>query len=332
MPALRFARARRRTAALGLPLAFALALSAVPALAADEVDPDVARLQAELARLDRDAQFAGMGDVERLKATQALQSLAVARSKERPSALFIAEQRVRAAVAAAQADALAAQSAQFDRERDQILVEASRREAATARREAERLRTQALARQEEAARLAEEAEMERTARAETFALAEQARAEAEQARRLAASREREAALAREEAELASSLVAEALAADAPLPPSRNVGPATVYTLAGSAFASGRATLTTEANASLRRLAMELGGRSVEVVGFTDSQGSASANEALSKRRAEAVAAILKESGASGSIRTDGRGAADPVADNATAEGRARNRRVEITVR
>ena len=174
--------------------------------------------------------------------------------------------------------------------------------------------------------------MERTARAETFALAEQAKADAEQARRLAASRAREAALAREEAELANSLVAEALAADAPLPPSRSVGPATVYTLAGSAFASGRATLTTEANASLRRLAMEIGGRSVEIVGYTDSQGAAAANQALSLRRAEAVAAILKESGASGSIRTDGRGASDPVADNGTAEGRARNRRVEITVR
>ena len=312
-------------------LALSLALAAAPLSADDAVDPDVARLQAELGRLDADAQLAGMGELERLKALQAVQALDGARSRERPGLVYIAEQRVRAAAAAAQADALAAQSAALDRERDQILVEASRREADRARREADRLRTQALARQEEAARLAEEAALERTARAETFALAERAQAEAEQARRLAATREREAALAREEAELASALVAEAMAADAPLPPSRQVGGATVYTLAGSAFPSGRATLTTEANASLRRLAMEIGGRAVQVVGFTDSQGSASANAALSKRRAEAVAAILKESGASGRITTDGRGAADPVADNGTPEGRARNRRVEITV-
>lgn len=316
---------RRHALAHAMALA-ALVAFATPVLAADdEIDPAVARLQAELTRLDRDAQFAGMGGVERLKAQQAVQALALAKSKAYASAQFVAERRVRAAVAAAQADALARQSVDLDRERDQILVDAARRDAEAARRDAERLRMQNLARQEEA-------EMERTARAETFALAEAAKADAEQARRLAASRAREAALAREEAELANSLVAEALAADAPLPPSRSVGPATVYTLAGSAFASGRAALTTEANASLRRLAMEIGGRNVEVVGYTDSQGAAAANQALSLRRAEAVAAILKESGASGSIRTDGRGAADPVADNGSAEGRAANRRVEITVR
>jgi outer membrane protein OmpA-like peptidoglycan-associated protein len=307
-----------------LAVAAVVALSA-PAFANDEIDPAVARLQAQLAQLDADAQLAGMGGVERLKAQQAVQALALAKTKQFASAQFVAERRVRAAVAAARADALARQSIDLDRERDQILVDASRRDAETARRDAERLRMQNLARQEEA-------EMERVARAETFALAEQAQADAEQARRLAASRAREVALAREEADLANALVAEALAADAPLPPSRSVGPATVYTLAGSAFASGRATLTTEANASLRRLAMEIGGRSVEIVGYTDSQGAAAANQALSLRRADAVAAILKESGASGAIRTQGRGAADPVADNGTADGRALNRRVEITVR
>ena len=314
-----------------LVAAFAL-VQGLPLAAAERVDPELARLQAELARLEADAQYAGLAGVERLKAQQALQALVEARRSERASALYIAEQRVRAAFAAARADVLAQRSAELDRERDQIMVEASRREAENARREAERLRLQALARQEEAARLAEEAEAERTARAETFALAEKARADAEQARRLAATRAREAELARQEAELASQLVAEALAADAPLPPSRQVGPATVYTLAGSAFASGRATLTTEANASLRRLAREIGNRSVEVVGHTDSQGAAQANLQLSQRRAEAVAAILKESGATGPIRTVGRGAAEPVADNATAEGRAKNRRVEIIVR
>jgi outer membrane protein OmpA-like peptidoglycan-associated protein len=313
-----------------LVLALGLALAAGPLAAAEAVDPAVAALQVRLAQLDADPQFAGKAGLERLKAAQALEALAAARSRERPALLDIATQRVRAAEAAAAADVLAEQSAALDRERDQILVEASRAEAERARREAERLRSQALVRQEEAARLAEQAEAERLARAETFALAEQARAEAEQARRLADRRAREAALAREEAELATALVAEALAADAPLPPARQVGGVTVYTLAGNAFPSGRASLTTEASASLRRLAQTLAGRRVEVTGFTDSQGEAEANLRLSQRRAEAVAAILREAGIEASAR--GRGEADPVADNATAEGRAMNRRVEISVR
>lgn len=315
-----------------LPVLFLGALLlANPVSAREALDPDAERLAAQLAALDADAQARGFGEVERLQARQAIAALRATKPRERGQALFLAERRVQTAVLAAQAGQLEQQAQQLDRERDQILVEASRQDAARARREADRLRMQNLARQEEAARLVEEAEAERQARAETFALAEQARAEAEQARRLAASRAREAELARQEAELASSLVAEALAADAPLPPSRAVGGATVYTLAGNAFASGRAALTTEAQASLRRLAADIGGRSVTVIGFTDSQGTDAANRTLSKNRAEAVAAILQQAGVSGRITADGRGEADPVADNATVEGRARNRRVEITV-
>lgn len=67
-----------------------------------------------------------------------------------------------------------------------------------------------------------------------------------------------------------------------------------------------------------------------VTGYTDSTGSIQANERLSKARADAVKAYLVSKGvASSRIDTDGRGPADPVADNATADGRAKNRRVEI---
>ncbi|WP_152911231.1 OmpA family protein, partial [Burkholderia cenocepacia] len=65
-------------------------------------------------------------------------------------------------------------------------------------------------------------------------------------------------------------------------------------------------------------------------GFTDSVGSDDYNLALSKRRAESVAAYLKAHGLkTDSMTVSGRGKADPVASNATPEGRASNRRVEI---
>lgn len=67
---------------------------------------------------------------------------------------------------------------------------------------------------------------------------------------------------------------------------------------------------------------------VEIQGHTDSRGSASYNDALSQRRADAIANVLvKNYGiAANRISTKGYGASQPVADNKTAEGRAKNRR------
>lgn len=71
---------------------------------------------------------------------------------------------------------------------------------------------------------------------------------------------------------------------------------------------------------------------VTIIGHTDSTGSAAINEPLSVNRANSARDFLTARGVSvARIATDGRGAREPVADNATAEGRARNRRVEIYV-
>jgi outer membrane protein OmpA-like peptidoglycan-associated protein len=71
---------------------------------------------------------------------------------------------------------------------------------------------------------------------------------------------------------------------------------------------------------------------VEIAGHTDSAGSREHNQILSERRAAAVAADLERRGVLKSrLVTLGAGEAHPVASNATAEGRARNRRVELTL-
>ncbi|HGL4260779.1 OmpA family protein [Burkholderia dolosa] len=99
------------------------------------------------------------------------------------------------------------------------------------------------------------------------------------------------------------------------------------------FATDHATLTPHARESLNGLLSEREDRTysqVTVTGFTDSVGSSDYNCALSRRRAEAVAAYLKEYGLkAGTLTVAGCGMADPVASNATVEGRASNRRVEI---
>ena len=72
-------------------------------------------------------------------------------------------------------------------------------------------------------------------------------------------------------------------------------------------------------------------QTVTAVGHTDSVGQATLNERLSTRRAAAVKAYLVGNGLAPSmIHTEGKAATAPVADNDTSEGRAQNRRTEIT--
>ena len=71
---------------------------------------------------------------------------------------------------------------------------------------------------------------------------------------------------------------------------------------------------------------------LRIVGFTDSTGSDAINNPLSVNRAASTRDYLTARGVSGQrIAIDGRGASEPIADNSTESGRARNRRVEIFV-
>ncbi|HDR9511022.1 OmpA family protein [Burkholderia cepacia] len=111
-------------------------------------------------------------------------------------------------------------------------------------------------------------------------------------------------------------------------------PARALTLSGDAtFQTGKANLTAEAQDRLDQVAEQARGtqfRTVVVKGYTDSTGSAGLNQRLSERRAQAVAGYLRSHGLQASnFSATGYGAANPVASNATAAGRAQNRRVEV---
>jgi len=72
---------------------------------------------------------------------------------------------------------------------------------------------------------------------------------------------------------------------------------------------------------------------INVVGHTDNTGSADYNYRLSQQRAESVVNYLQQRGVPyGRLRAEGRGENDPIASNATPEGRRMNRRVELYVR
>lgn len=123
---------------------------------------------------------------------------------------------------------------------------------------------------------------------------------------------------------------------APLPAPVAAAPAAAekVSLTGDTyFATDSATLTPAARASLDALLSRQADRHfslVKVTGYTDSVGSDAHNLALSMRRAEAVGSYLREHGVNAdSVTATGKGEADPVGSNETAEGRASNRRVEI---
>ena len=110
----------------------------------------------------------------------------------------------------------------------------------------------------------------------------------------------------------------------------------VITLSGSVlFASDKSELLPAAQDRLNHVADALlttKERKLTVEGYTDSQGSFSHNKELSQRRADAVRSYLILRGYPGElIIANGIGEDSPVADNATPEGRADNRRVEIIV-
>jgi len=107
-------------------------------------------------------------------------------------------------------------------------------------------------------------------------------------------------------------------------------------LQGVNFEFDKADLTAEGKSILDRGAAMLESNPsvrVEIVGHTDSRGSDEYNQGLSDRRAESVRAYLESKGiAANRLSASGRGESAPVASNDTDEGRAQNRRVELTAR
>lgn len=101
------------------------------------------------------------------------------------------------------------------------------------------------------------------------------------------------------------------------------------------FATDSAVVRGDLQSDLRVLASSLQrypDTRVTVVGHTDSTGSAAYNQTLSERRASAVASILRDSGVPAwRVSAVGRGQTQPIATNATPEGRQQNRRVEIVI-
>lgn len=101
------------------------------------------------------------------------------------------------------------------------------------------------------------------------------------------------------------------------------------------FDLGKSTLTAKAKGNLDKLVPvfnEYPDTDIQIVGYTDSSGSDELNQKLSEQRSASVKTYLASKGIKAArIVTSGLGEADPIADNTTKEGMAKNRRVEFAI-
>ena len=291
-------------------------------------------LRSDLAQLRADSALVERVPLALAEAERAVRAAAAdgIDSDERRHRIWLAEKRIEIARAEDARARAQADLDQVDDTRTQLLLNASRIEVRQARAEAEQARRVSVATQEEIerARLAAMTADELREQASRREL--EAREEVEAARRLTEAQASEIELARREAELASEAAAS-LQRRLELMELRQTDRGTVLTLGDVLFSSGQTTLEPDARARLNDvvelLATESGQR-VRIEGHTDATGGAELNLRISQQRADAVMEALVELGIdAGRIQAMGMGQEFPIASNDNAEGRSRNRRVDI---
>jgi len=216
--------------------------------------------------------------------------------------------------------------------RTRLLLRASRLEVEQARREADRALLQSEAAREDAERSRLEAMTAEELREEAARREQQAQEEAQAARRLAEAQASEIELARREAEMATE-AAESMQRRLEYLELRETDRGVVVTLGDVLFESGETSLQPEARDQLADVVELVQGepdKQIRIEGHTDSTGSSSANMRISRLRAEAVRDALVEQGIDPNrIQAVGMGEDFPIASNENADGRRKNRRVDV---
>jgi outer membrane protein OmpA-like peptidoglycan-associated protein len=222
----------------------------------------------------------------------------------------------------AEQDRLRADELRLQAERERAQSDAARQAAERERLDAERAKAEADRARLDAERVRQEADAARAAADAARLAAEQ---QAQQARLAAEQAEREREELRNRLREQLNVILE----------TRETARGLIVNVSDVLFDFDRAELKPGARERLSRVAGILSahpGLQIEIEGHTDAVGTDDYNQRLSERRAGSVSAYLREQGIGQAIvGTQGFGESKPVATNGTAEGRQRNRRVEIVV-
>ena len=231
-------------------------------------------------------------------------------ARARADAIAEGQRRQEAEQARQQAEAAKAEAVRMKQEAEKAAAEAARQKA-----EADQATAAAIAQQQAAQAAAAQAAQDRAA----------AQAETEKARQAAAQAEAE------KAQLRSQLLAQLNS----ILQTRDSARGLIVNMSDVLFDTGSYTLKPGAREKLAKISgivLAHPGLSLQIEGHTDSVGGDDFNQQLSERRADSVRDFLAEQGVAGSsIIARGFGKTQPVASNDTAEGRQRNRRVELVV-
>ena len=233
-----------------------------------------------------------------------------------------AQAKVLADKKAAEEQAAAEIKRRQDAEQARLQAEAAKAEAVRMKQEAEQATAAAVAQQQAAQAAAEQAARDKAAAVDQQRAAE---AEADKARQAAARAEAE------KAELRSQLLNQLNS----ILQTRDSARGLIVNMSDVLFDTGSYTLKPGAREKLAKISGILlahPGLTLQIEGHTDSVGTDEYNQQLSERRADSVRDFLAENGVPAStITARGFGKTQPVATNDTADGRQRNRRVELVV-
>jgi len=297
---------------------------------------DYASLEKDYENLVFDEKFKPYAMPEKLSAKKSVEALinGQVRRKNREQALYMSRHKVAYARLIAEQQWIEHKLEQEKDRAHELEVSISKTESAIARRDAELARMMLIAQQEEAQRAKERANQAELVAQNSIQQAELLKKETEAAKRYAQMQEQEAELAKQEAELANE-EADSLRRKLNSIATEKTDKGLMMTLGDFVFDSSKATIKDEAVNNFSKVVEFINtypDKKVRIEGHTDSSGSNKLNLKLSQMRADAVKALLIENGiAAKQIEAIGMGEDYPVAENTTAAGKAKNRRVEIII-